>query len=152
MSEWYTSSDAEASTSRRPEARQVYSRGERGINSVTLVGRVGGDAEVRGSEQNPVTVFSLATSKTIARNDEFQQFTDWHRIAVFRPGIREYTAKSIKKGHMVYVQGAIRYSDYAPPGNDQPVKVANIIADDVMILSRPQNEMKEDSEDGIHSD
>jgi len=36
---------------------------ERCINTVTLVGRVGGDPSLRGSRDRPVTVFSLATNQ-----------------------------------------------------------------------------------------
>lgn len=36
-----------------------------GVNHVTLLGRVGQDPEVRGTVENPVTVFSLATSFTL---------------------------------------------------------------------------------------
>ena len=36
-----------------------------GINKVTLLGRAGQDAQVRGSVENSVTVFPLATSYTL---------------------------------------------------------------------------------------
>lgn len=32
------------------------------INTLTLLGRIGADAQVRGNEQHPVVTFSLATN------------------------------------------------------------------------------------------
>ena len=40
-----------------------------GVNRVTLIGRLGRDPETRGSEQNPVVLFSLATSLTLRDPD-----------------------------------------------------------------------------------
>ena len=39
------------------------------INQVTLLGRVGADPSVRGSEEHPVTLFPLATTNSFYKND-----------------------------------------------------------------------------------
>lgn len=55
-----------------------------GINKVTLIGRVGRDIEVRGTEESPVTLFPLATSQSYKLADgSFQQYTEWHKMAIF---------------------------------------------------------------------
>lgn len=40
------------------------------INQVTLLGRVGGDPQKRGSEEHPVVVFSLATHQSFLNNND----------------------------------------------------------------------------------
>lgn len=40
------------------------------INKVTLLGRVGGDPQKRGSEDHPVVVFSLATHQNFTNNND----------------------------------------------------------------------------------
>lgn len=40
-----------------------------GINQVNLLGRIGRDAENRGSAAHPVVVFSLATNSVHTRSD-----------------------------------------------------------------------------------
>ena len=40
-----------------------------GINKATLLGRVGRDSELRGTEANPVSIFPLATSLTLKTKD-----------------------------------------------------------------------------------
>jgi len=130
--------------------KEIYSRGERGINSVTLLGRVGIDPESRGSEAAPVSIFSLATSKNLVSNKQdgnIHQMTDWHRVAVFRPGLREFVAEQIKKGDKVYVTGEIRYSDFTPQGSSTTVKIANIVADDVLVIQKAPGEGTQNEEE-----
>ncbi len=57
-----------------------------GLNSVTLLGRVGVDPQLRGTDRHPVVAFSLATNLRY-RPDGQQDYvtkTDWHNVAVFR--------------------------------------------------------------------
>nr|AAB20330.1 single-stranded DNA binding protein r chain, mtSSBr [Xenopus laevis, oocyte, Peptide Mitochondrial, 82 aa] [Xenopus laevis] len=71
---------------------------ERSMNKVQLLGRVGQDPVMRQAEgKNPVTIFSLATNELwrSGENEVFQpagdvnQKTTWHRVSVFRPGLRD---------------------------------------------------------------
>ena len=40
-----------------------------GVNQVVLIGRAGGDAVMRGSEEKPVALFQLATSQSFKSNE-----------------------------------------------------------------------------------
>ncbi|ESN98583.1 hypothetical protein HELRODRAFT_84352, partial [Helobdella robusta] len=105
------------------------------INKVTLLGRVGRDSEVRGSELNPVTVFPLATSYTLRTKDgDYVQKTEWHRISVFRPVLKDIVAQTVKKGDRVYVTGSINYSQFVDK-NNATQRIASIIAGNSSILS-----------------
>ena len=74
-----------------------------GINQVTLLGRVGVDPRIRGSAERPAVTFSLATNIRYRPGgpdslEDFVTKTDWHNIAVFKPGLRSIVADSVHKG------------------------------------------------------
>ncbi|KAK7477202.1 hypothetical protein BaRGS_00031587, partial [Batillaria attramentaria] len=74
-------------------------RFEKSVNQVTLLGRVGRDAETRGSESHPVVVFSVATNNVYTKADgKTVARVEWHRVSVFKPGLREKVAALLKKG------------------------------------------------------
>ncbi|CAL1293595.1 unnamed protein product [Larinioides sclopetarius] len=86
---------------------------EKSINHVTLLGRVGIDPQLRGTESKPVVVFTLATNTNYKyETGEIRQKTDWHRIAVFKNSLRDTVLEYLRKGSRVYVEGRIVYSEY----------------------------------------
>lgn len=128
-------SDAPEMSANLQGAKSVLT-GERGVNKVILLGRVGQDPQVRGSVENPVTVFPLATSFTLkTREGEYVQKTEWHRISVFRPVLKDLISQFVKKGDRLYVTGSISYSQYKDKNNIVQ-RATNIIADDVLNMTR----------------
>lgn len=113
-------------------------RVEKSINRVSLMGRVGNDPQLRGTEKNPVLLFSLATHENF-RNEtgRLQQKTMWHRIGIFKPGLREAVFKYLKKGQRLYVTGNITYSNLKDPATNTARVATTIVADDVIVLSGP---------------
>ncbi|NXY71525.1 SSBP protein, partial [Glareola pratincola] len=101
------------------------------MNRVQLLGRVGQDPIMRQVEgKNPVTIFSLATNEMwrtgenelnqggeSATSSDVSQKTTWHRISVFRPGLRDVTYQYVKKGSRIYVEGKIDYGEYTDKNN-----------------------------------
>ncbi|XP_069048103.1 single-stranded DNA-binding protein, mitochondrial isoform X2 [Lepisosteus oculatus] len=79
---------------------------ERSMNRVQLLGRVGQDPVMRQADgRNPVTIFSVATNEVWRTGDgestpsgDISQKTTWHRISVFRPGLRDVAYQYVKKG------------------------------------------------------
>ena len=79
---------------------------ERSMNRVQLLGRVGQDPVMRQVEGKiPITIFSMATNEMwrSGESDAYQmgdvsQKTTWHRISVFRPGLRDLAYQYVKKG------------------------------------------------------
>ena len=70
-----------------------------GLNQVTLLGRVGVDPQMKGSDKHPVVTFSLATNTNIRMDGEsLRQKTEWHRISVFKPFLRDSVHSFVKKG------------------------------------------------------
>lgn len=103
---------------------------ERTVNKITLVGRVGSDAQLKGNEDHPVVIFSLATSSN--------QKTEWHRISVFRAGLRELAEEYVKSGSRLMVEGKVSYG-HIIDRNGTAVPTTSIIADDIIFLSIKNN-------------
>ncbi|XP_077196004.1 single-stranded DNA-binding protein, mitochondrial isoform X2 [Paroedura picta] len=98
---------------------------ERSLNRIQLLGRVGQDPVMRQVEgKNPVTIFSLATNemwrsgeREVLQESDVTQKTTWHRISVFRPGLRDVAYQYVKKGARIFVEGKIDYGEYTDKNN-----------------------------------
>jgi single-strand DNA-binding protein len=96
------------------------------LNSVTIVGFVGADAEQRQARNNGAkfTVLSVATQRSWKNaDDEWSSKTEWHRICVFRPRLAEYVLTAIKKGAHILIEGSLVSSTYEV-GNGKSKKSA----------------------------
>lgn len=77
----------------------------RGINKVTILGRIGQDPEVRYTQGgDPIVTLSVATDDSYTKNGQKVQQTDWHRVVVFGR-MAEVAANYAKKGDPIYVEG-----------------------------------------------
>ena len=82
-------------------------------NTVTLVGFVGNDLEVRETKSDAtITNISLATTRNFKDSEgERQQDTEWHRTTCFN-GIGKCVAEHVTKGAMIMVTGRIHYTKW----------------------------------------
>ncbi|KAK7099098.1 single-stranded DNA-binding protein, mitochondrial-like [Littorina saxatilis] len=109
---------------------------EKCVNQVNLLGRLGRDAEMRGSQDHPVCVFSMATNSVFTKADgSTTARVDWHRISVFKPGLREKVAAHLRKGDRVFVTGVIRYDEYTD-AQENLVRATTILANDLVNLTK----------------
>ncbi|XP_046431719.1 single-stranded DNA-binding protein, mitochondrial isoform X1 [Neodiprion fabricii] len=109
---------------------------EKSLNQVTLLGRVGTDPQKRGSIEHPVITFSMATHTNYKyESGEFIQRTDWHRICVFKPILRDTVYTYLKKGTRVLVNGRVSYGEVKDESGNQK-STTSIIADDVIFFQR----------------
>jgi len=81
------------------------------MNRVTLLGRVGGDPEVKEFNSNKVAKFSLATSETFKKNDEKVTETTWHNL-VFWGKQCDVLKQYVHKGDQLLVEGKIQVRQY----------------------------------------
>lgn len=81
------------------------------MNRVTLLGRVGGDPEVKEFNTNKVAKFSLATSETFKKNDEKVTETTWHNL-VFWGKQCDILKEYVHKGDQLLVEGKIQVRQY----------------------------------------
>ncbi|OQV14370.1 putative Single-stranded DNA-binding protein, mitochondrial [Hypsibius exemplaris] len=109
---------------------------EKCVNMVQLMGRIGSEPQLRGTEQHPVLLFSLATHTQYRDSDtgSMQQKTFWHRVAIFKNGLRETCFKYCHKGARVYITGEVQYSNVKDPETNYVRTVTSIVADDVVML------------------
>lgn len=64
---------------------------------------------------------------------EVNQKTEWHRICVFKPFLRDSTIKYTSKGQRVLVQGRIIYGEIKD-SDGQLRHTSSIVADDVIFF------------------
>lgn len=64
---------------------------------------------------------------------DWAQRTDWHRIVVFKPQLREAVMEFLKKGQRTMVQGKITYGEITD-NEGKPRMSTSIIADDVIFF------------------
>lgn len=61
------------------------------------------------------------------------QKTDWHRVCVFKPSLRETVYNYLRKGQRVMVNGRLSYGELK--GEDGNTKTTtSIIADDIVFF------------------
>ena len=80
------------------------------INKVTLVGRLGGDPEIRTLANGAmVAKFSVATSENYKdRSGQWQEETQWHDVVLWR-NLAERAQQYLRKGSMVYLDGKLTH-------------------------------------------
>lgn len=107
------------------------------VNKVTLIGRVGGDPEVKRLESGvAVAKFSLATSDSYKdkEGNKIEQ-TEWHKLVIWR-GMAEVAEKYVRKGMLVYVEGKITYREYTDKDN-QKKHFTEIVVDSLRMVDSP---------------
>lgn len=106
------------------------------VNKVILIGNLGKDPDVRYFSETGLTFASLTIATTSRRRDpegNYNEETDWHRVAVFGKQA-EFVKNYLKKGSQVYVEGRIKYRKYDKDG--QTFYFTEILADTLQILGR----------------
>lgn len=115
------------------------------LNSITLIGRVGRDVEVKTLQNgNVVANFSLATSEkyTDKATGEKKEITDWHSLTIWGP-LASVAEKYLKKGDLAYFQGKSRTRSY-DDANGVKKYVTEVIVNDMKMLgggSKPESQV-----------
>ena len=83
----------------------------RSLNKVMLIGNVGNEPEIRSTSGGArVAKLSVATNRSFQdRSGQQQERTDWHRLTFFGK-LAEIVEQYVKKGHRIYVEGRLEYS------------------------------------------
>ena len=100
------------------------------MNSVTLIGRLGKDPELRSTQTGtPVCNFSLATTRKSGGKEE----TQWHNCVAWQK-TAELCSQYLKKGRQVAIQGRIDYRTWEDKEGNKRTKT-EIIAEHVEFLA-----------------
>jgi single-strand DNA-binding protein len=80
------------------------------VNKVLLIGRLGGDPEIRRTQDGrPVVSFSLATSERWKdkATGERREHTDWHKVVIFNEPLCKVAEQYLKKGALVFIEAKL---------------------------------------------
>lgn len=91
------------------------------VNRVTIVGRLGADAEHRSfNNGGSVVNLRVATSEQWKdRDGQKQERTEWHTVAVFQKWLID-DARKLRKGDLVMVEGKLQTRKWTDQsGNDR---------------------------------
>ena len=115
------------------------------VNKVILVGRLGGDPEVRyTASQQPICSFGLATSERYKdKEGNMQEKTEWHNISMFGR-LAEVGNEYLKKGSQVFIEGRIQTNKSEKDG--QTRYFTSIIANQMQMLGSKDNSVARTAE------
>ena len=81
------------------------------VNKVILIGNLGKEPEIRSTQDGrEIANLVIATSEqwTDRNSGERREKTEWHRVAIFNPGLVGLAKKYLHKGSKVYVEGQLQ--------------------------------------------
>ena len=108
------------------------------FNKITLIGRLGQNAEAKTAQNNrEFVVLSIATQESW-KNDkgDYETRTEWHRVYAWR-NLSKF-AKTLQKGQLITLEGALKYRDVEDDVEGTPFKhrIAEIHATSLKRLSK----------------
>ena len=103
-------------------------------NKVFLIGNLARDPEMRYTTAGiPVTKFSIAVNRRVKDEVDFFNIVAWRKLA-------EICGEYLSKGKRVSIEGRLEIDTYEKEGKQRIW--AQIIADDVQILSRKDEDTR----------
>lgn len=110
----------------------------RSVNKVTLIGNLGGDPEIRYTNNNTaVCNISLATSWSYRNRDsgEDVERTEWHRL-VFFSRLAEIASEYLGKGSKIYIEGRLQTREWDDQKTGQKRYMTEIVVSEMVMLDR----------------
>ncbi len=106
-----------------------------GVNKVILVGRLGGDPELKFTPGGQaVARLSIATSEAWTdKQGQKQERTEWHRVVVWGK-MAEVCGQHLSKGRQVYVEGRLQTRSWDDKATNQKKYSTEIVANTVQFL------------------
>lgn len=106
------------------------------INKVILIGNLGADPDFRQAPGGAtVANLSIATTNTWKdQTGQFQDHTEWHRVAVFGR-TAEVARDYLRKGSKVYIEGSLRTRKWQDKNTGQDRYSTEIFVNEMQMLS-----------------
>lgn len=127
-----------------PEPEQVPRSGRsRGLNQVTLVGRLARDPELRMTKEGvPRSWFVVAVGRGFAARDgerdaDFINVVTWRQLA-------EVVSQHLTKGRLVGITGRLQVNRI-DDGSGKPRTSTEVVADSVVFLDAPRRDKEEEA-------
>lgn len=104
------------------------------LNKVMVIGRLGGDPEVKTTPSGAkVANFTMATDESYTdKSGEKTKKTEWHRIVAWRK-LAEIIERFVKKGSQIYIEGKLQTRCWDDQ-NDQKRYTTEIVASSMQML------------------
>jgi len=105
------------------------------LNKVILIGNLGGDPEVRYTQDGtPVCNLRVATNERFKnRQGEVQERTEWHNVVLWGK-LAEIAQRYLRKGDRVYIEGKLQSREWTDrEGNTR--RTVEIRASEMKMLS-----------------
>jgi single-strand DNA-binding protein len=102
-------------------------------NSVTLIGNLGKDPEVKTFGESKKASFSLATNDSFknAKGEKVED-TQWHNVVIWG-SLATVAEKYLKKGSEICVEGKLVHRDYETPEGEKRY-ITEIVVNDLLML------------------
>ncbi len=102
-------------------------------NSVTLIGRLGKDPEVKVFEKSKRASFSIATTDAYknAKGEKVED-TQWHNVVIWGR-LADVAGKYLKKGNEVCVEGKLVHRAYES-GKGEKKYITEVNVNDMLML------------------
>ncbi len=120
------------------------------LNKVTLIGHLGQDPEVRNFPNGGKVVnLRLATSESWRdkTTGDRKERTEWHSIAVFAEHPAKYAEQYLRKGSLVYIEGALetrKWQDQSGADKYTTEIVIRPYGGEIKGLDKPDGERREE--------
>lgn len=118
------------------------------LNQVNLIGRLGGDPELKYTQSGTVVAnFSMATNRVWKDQEgNKQEETDWHRIVLWRK-LAEIAGEYLKKGSQVAIIGRLQTRSWEDEKNGITRYMTEVIAEQLVMLGS-----KNDNQGSYHQE
>jgi single-strand DNA-binding protein len=110
-----------------------------GVNKVILIGRLGGDPEVRYTNNGgAVANFNLATNESWTdKAGQKQERTEWHKIVVWGK-LGELCGQYLSKGRQAFVEGRLATREWTDKEGHKRY-TTEIVATNIQFLGGPSD-------------
>ncbi|MFA5048888.1 MAG: single-stranded DNA-binding protein [Patescibacteria group bacterium] len=106
------------------------------LNSITIVGNSGSDAEMRYTPQGtPITSFNVAVNDPRLVNNEWKDNTEWFRIICFNK-LAERVNEKVLKGMPVLVMGKLKLNRWQDKNTGEMKASLEILASKVVSFAK----------------
>lgn len=123
------------------------------VNRVILIGNLGKDPEVKYLDGGRgFAKFPIATSEVYRdKNGERKEQTEWHNIAVWRPGLVDVVEKYVKKGDKIFIEGKLRTRSWEDEDKNMRYMTEIVVDNLTMLGNRSDSEASRSSSSGNQS-
>lgn len=102
--------------------------------TVHITGRLGQDPRLFTTKSSIVTLMSVASSRRVKRNGQWEDATEWHRVKVW--GNRAQScADYLSKGSAVYIVGHLQTQKFQDKETGPERELTQVIVDHIEFLS-----------------